>query len=115
MVKLSIFVILALVVSVALFFTVRSCTKNEDVMTQEKLEQILKMDLPVGMSKEQVEAYLNSKKYDYNFNPTQMKIEAMARDINKGLVVYTSVRIIIVFDKDNKLTGLTTEKQLTGI
>jgi len=115
MIKLSIFVVLALVVSGALFFTVRSCTKSEDVMTREKLEQILKVDLPVGMSKEKVEAYLDAKKYDYNFDPTQMKIVAMARDINKGLVVYTSVRIIIIFDKENKLIGMTTEKQLTGI
>jgi hypothetical protein len=101
-------IVIAVVCVVILYFM------NGNGMTKEKFDQILKVDLPIGTSKENVEAYLKSKKYDYSPDDSGKKIEAMARNINKGMITLIDIHMFFDFDKGDKLTGVTTEKILTG-
>jgi hypothetical protein len=110
--KYSLLILLALALS---FVSFQGCSQNGgEVMTKEKMEQVLKNDLPVGTPMGKVASYLDSKKIDYVTDSQGKKIEAMARNIDKGFIVSTSLRIVFDFDETGKLTGFTTEKKFTG-
>ncbi len=84
-------------------------------MTKEQLDQILKTDLPIGASERVVETYLAHKKIEYSeYDENGKKIQAMIKDVKSDFLVSKSIHIVFSFDRDEKLTGFSTENIFTG-
>ena len=112
MIKRIISMLLVLCLGIGCFL---GCSKKEDAMTKEQLDQMLKNDLPIGIPEEKVDAYLAAKKIEHSaYNENGRKIQAMVKDVKKSFLVSESIHIVFTFDGDGKLTGFTTQKIFTG-
>jgi hypothetical protein len=79
-----------------------------------RLEQDMRQHLPVGTSYPQIAAYLQQKGIGYSYYPERREILILFEDVVKGLIVSTSIQVVITLDDQQRLQNIEFRQFGTG-
>jgi len=80
----------------------------------EELEQYVRDRVPLGSSREFIEAFLAAERMKFSFDPSLNATLASAPCLKGSGIVVISLGLTFRFDKDSKLSSIESHVRLTG-
>lgn len=94
-------------------FNLRSPAQS-DQKAIVRIEQKLKIDLPVGTSFQDVQSYLQRERIEHSWLEKDQMFMAILRDIEKNWPVTESAQIYIRMDANKRVRSVEVESVFTG-
>lgn len=102
------------ILAVLLIFSSLSCYNNSKGLTEQKIENKIKNNLPIGTSFDNVKSYLDNSKIEYSWQEKNSAFYGIIRNVNNRGLVSENIQLIIYMDKEKKLKSFEIKTIMTG-